>query len=449
MTNPHSGQGKPLQPQPASFAGAIAAITLVALALGGCHSHRGNATAEKKEAAAVAPIPAAELNLEPSTMVDPAGKPDGKEAANLDEGRSKIWYADLGDSVALRVQSALPVILHVDFNQSASVEKGIDRSFGVFDNGSVCAQMEHDRSESADCGQTPSAAKGALTKFGDTRDTFFRIPKSELGGNSRAAWVSFEFYDPELEKSSFFPGGALFTQTYKLAYGKAAVFGAPAATPPAPRPTPKIAPRDTHTTPAVPSNQKTGTQANSTPTPSTDSQGPPEIKSFVAEPERINVGESVRLAWSVTSGATVTLNPGIGDVLNTGESTQRPSKTTEYRLEAVGANGAQVSETRRVEVQQRVEIGKFVAVKQIVNLNDTINLRWETTAATKVTLRLNSFPDGARYRFPDTVQEPNGEVEIPVSADQFTRFGMYVFQLTVEGLQGPISRTVTVLLRQK
>jgi hypothetical protein len=414
------------------------AATFVACLLPACNS-RPAPKADK----VIAPTQQ-DLSLEASPTVERSGRPNGKDTS-VGGGKLKISYADVGDALAIRTVSEQPVVLHVDFNQNGSVDRSTDRSYGLKDDQTSCVQFEHERGESADCGEAPTAEKHELTVLSDVRDVYWRIPKSELSAGGKTAWISFELYDPAEERSTFFPDGPLFQQTYKLAYGRSAIYQntgpagpAPVAKAPSVRAPQETKPRTKGDEPKLaPSTQVS------------DAAQGPTIAFFNAEPPIVNKGDSVRLAWSVSNAQTVQIDQGIGGVNPVGEVIVRPTKTETFNLEADGGAGQPVRKSQTVEVRQPVEITRFEAVSSVVNLDGNIELRWETNAAIRVSLKLRTGAPGARFEYPETNVSARGSVTVPVARDQFTRYGDYVFELDADGLLGPISKIVTIHVRQK
>lgn len=68
----------------------------------------------------------------------------------------------------------------------------------------------------------------------------------------------------------------------------------------------------------------------------------PTIASFAAAPTNIQSGGQATLSWSVTGAETVTIDNGIGGVLNTAARTVAPTQTTTYTLTA-SASGCSTS----------------------------------------------------------------------------------------------------------
>ena len=71
-------------------------------------------------------------------------------------------------------------------------------------------------------------------------------------------------------------------------------------------------------------------------------RGPPVITSLTAAPSTVVSGGSSTLAWLLAGGepTSLTLNPGVGDVLGQSEASVAPSTTTTYTLTAANAEGS-------------------------------------------------------------------------------------------------------------
>lgn len=378
---------------------------------------------------------------EASATVDSEGRPLGKEALSLANGLIRIWYADLGDSLAIRVVAREAVVVHVDMNQNGIVDRLADVKFGALDDGSLCAEFEHDKGEEPRCNEVPSQAKSLVRPIGDELDTLWKIPKAELGRGTRGANVSLELFNTDSQKSTFLPAPP-FSQVYAFKFGRAAaVEGASTAAEVVPQPRPGTP------MPAmpVPSKMK-NTTAPAQPPPA------PVISWFTADPNPVAAGAPVRLAWSV-AGGDVRIEPGIGAVTPVDQRDEHPVSTTNYTLTAVGPGGA-VTRNVKVEVVEPVEITRFFPEKPVVFLDDTIVLFWQTRGATEVTLALISAPDGSRFKYPATPQPTSGSLSFPVAPGEFTRFGNYEFQLIAKATSGPYakspaSKPVKVFLRQR
>lgn len=68
---------------------------------------------------------------------------------------------------------------------------------------------------------------------------------------------------------------------------------------------------------------------------------PVQILSFSASASQIEQGQSTTLQWQTANATQVSINNGIAQVDNSGQTTVRPTSSTTYVLTAKGANGAQ------------------------------------------------------------------------------------------------------------
>ncbi len=76
----------------------------------------------------------------------------------------------------------------------------------------------------------------------------------------------------------------------------------------------------------------------STPTPERTPAGLPTA-TLTAEPNRIEIGQTVNLSWTTTNANDVSISGGIGTVAASGRQSVNPIETTTYTLTAVGPNG--------------------------------------------------------------------------------------------------------------
>ncbi|MDE2312094.1 MAG: hypothetical protein KGJ93_03350 [Patescibacteria group bacterium] len=98
----------------------------------------------------------------------------------------------------------------------------------------------------------------------------------------------------------------------------------------------------TYTLSATNSQGTVTSQATVTVVP--QSTAPPTVSSFIASPSSITSGQSSTLSWSVSSGATVSIDNGVGNV--SGSSVMvTPSQTTTYTLTAANAGGSITAQT--------------------------------------------------------------------------------------------------------
>jgi hypothetical protein len=117
-------------------------------------------------------------------------------------------------------------------------------------------------------------------------------------------------------------------------------------------------------------------------------QPPVLISTFLAEPTTVFAGTPTTLSWSVAPGATLTLEPGVGDVTSLtvngqGSTTASPEVETTYTLTAT--QGAQTT-TRNVTVGTRPLITTFSATKLQVPRGQPTSLAWNVHPGAQVSL---------------------------------------------------------------
>jgi len=71
----------------------------------------------------------------------------------------------------------------------------------------------------------------------------------------------------------------------------------------------------------------------------------PTISSFAASPPSINQGQQTTLSWNVSGATTVTIQPDIGGVVQTGSLTLTPNASVSYTLTANNEAGSSTSST--------------------------------------------------------------------------------------------------------
>lgn len=119
---------------------------------------------------------------------------------------------------------------------------------------------------------------------------------------------------------------------------------------------------------------------------------PPVLRSFEAEPTKIEEGTEVTLRWNVTNpGSKVYIQPGSVPVTQeVGEVKVHPDKTTTYQI--IAMNGAkQTTLETTVEVTPRPKplppkITRFEASQLRIHQGDVITLSWNVEGATKIAL---------------------------------------------------------------
>jgi hypothetical protein len=108
-----------------------------------------------------------------------------------------------------------------------------------------------------------------------------------------------------------------------------------------------VQPPTTSTTPAAPGGPVV--PPITTPTPPSPPPPPPVINVFSAIPGSIAFGGSSKLTWDVSDATAVSINPGVGTVAGSGNTTVFPGTTTDFILTATNATGA-VSASTQVAV---------------------------------------------------------------------------------------------------
>jgi len=91
----------------------------------------------------------------------------------------------------------------------------------------------------------------------------------------------------------------------------------------------------------------------------------PVVKTFFAQPNVIDLGESSTLTWQVSGATSVTIVPGIGSVGSSGNFVISPTKTTTYTLTANNAAGS-VTATVKVTVETGMKDAITVVVEEIL-----------------------------------------------------------------------------------
>jgi RHS repeat-associated protein len=113
---------------------------------------------------------------------------------------------------------------------------------------------------------------------------------------------------------------------------------------------------------------------------------PPEVN-FSANPSAIKLGESCELLWNVANAETVEIEPGIGEVQESGSHAVSPFETTTYILRAEGKGG---TATRGVTVTvYQPPTVTLSADPETVIIGDTTKLYWSSTNADKAVIDQN------------------------------------------------------------
>lgn len=82
---------------------------------------------------------------------------------------------------------------------------------------------------------------------------------------------------------------------------------------------------------------------------------PPVIASLTANPPLIDQGATSTLQWSVTGTATLTLQPGVGDVTGLTQAVVSPATTTTYTLTAANTGGSDSAQVT-VSVDEGIDV---------------------------------------------------------------------------------------------
>ncbi len=123
----------------------------------------------------------------------------------------------------------------------------------------------------------------------------------------------------------------------------------------------------------------------------------PVISSFNAEPTSISANGKSILTWEVSGASRVSIEPGIGDVAESGRREVTPNTTTIYTLLATGASGS----TARATVQVTVEgspaggvspspgapqVVEFWAKPSNITIGESASLIWNVQNAASITI---------------------------------------------------------------
>jgi outer membrane protein OmpA-like peptidoglycan-associated protein len=106
---------------------------------------------------------------------------------------------------------------------------------------------------------------------------------------------------------------------------------------------------------------------------------------FTASPDLVEIGQTVTLNWQTTNATEVTIE-GIGTVPESGTRKVKPTESTTYTITATGEGGS-----KTISVDVEVASGPvptiiFTASPDIVQKGGTVNLNWQTTNATEVSI---------------------------------------------------------------
>ncbi len=119
------------------------------------------------------------------------------------------------------------------------------------------------------------------------------------------------------------------------------------------------------------------------------STGLPVISSFYTSPATVPSGQSTVLSWTVTNAITVSIDQGIGTVSASGSRTITPAATTTYTITATNGQGlvtAPATVTVTTTSGTPPNILSFTASQYNISAGTTIQLHWEITGATSISM---------------------------------------------------------------
>jgi len=157
----------------------------------------------------------------------------------------------------------------------------------------------------------------------------------------------------------------------------------------------------------------------------------PAISSFSPLSETINLGDVTTLNWTVENSVdSLTLDPGLGEVVGLTSKVVSPTVTTVYTLTASNFAGMHGTQTT-VFVTQPPIINQFLASPPTIDKGDSSTLSWS----------ISNLVDSVTIS--DGVGDVTGLNQIDDSPDQDT-----TYILTAVGPAGTVSETVSVTVIQ-
>ncbi len=112
---------------------------------------------------------------------------------------------------------------------------------------------------------------------------------------------------------------------------------------------------------------------------------PAPTVSISVDPASIQAGESATLTWSSTHAASVTIDPGLGDVGENGSWTLFPSETTTYTITATGPGGMATA-SALVTVTHPAPTVSISVDPASIQAGESVTLTWSSTHAESVTI---------------------------------------------------------------
>jgi hypothetical protein len=116
---------------------------------------------------------------------------------------------------------------------------------------------------------------------------------------------------------------------------------------------------------------------------------PSIIASFSANPQSINAGQPVTINWNITGASNIVIDPGIGNVPDSGSRTVYPNTTTTYTMTASNSC-CTVSRSVTITVNQAPPIADmpllllFNINPGTIHVGGTATLQWTVLNATSV-----------------------------------------------------------------
>jgi hypothetical protein len=112
----------------------------------------------------------------------------------------------------------------------------------------------------------------------------------------------------------------------------------------------------------------------------------PAIASFAAAPASVAAGKAVTLNWSVTGATALTIDNGVGSVLNAASKQVSPTVTTTYKLTASNSAGSVSAQTTVTVTAAAPVISSFKATPASIQAGQSATLAWTVTGATTLSI---------------------------------------------------------------
>jgi hypothetical protein len=135
-----------------------------------------------------------------------------------------------------------------------------------------------------------------------------------------------------------------------------------------------------------------------------------QIVDFLGTPTRITRGQTATLSWGTLNADTVSIEPGIGTVADSGTRSVQPDATTTYTLTATGFDGNAVTRSVTIEVEGGLpRILRFSATPPIILPGENSTLNWQVENATEISISNLGAVDASGNR---VVSPPNTTVYV-------------------------------------